>query len=99
MADERVEKLADVPTLKEQGIDLSFGTWRGIAVPKETPDEIVKVLEESFATTIQSEEFKATLEKLNLGYRYENGEGFLNLVKSQDELFTELIPAIGLGPQ
>ena len=99
MADERVEKLADVPTLKEQGVDLSFGTWRGLAVPKETPDDVVKVLEETFATTIQSEEFKATLEKLNLGYRYENGEGFLNLIKTQDEIFTELIPAIGLSPQ
>lgn len=99
MADERVENLSDVPTLKEQGIDLSFGTFRGVAVPKDTPDEIVKVLEESFATTIQSEEFKATLDKLNLGYRYENGEGFLDLVEAQDALFTELIPAIGLAAQ
>ncbi|MCG7345526.1 tripartite tricarboxylate transporter substrate binding protein [Sporosarcina sp. ACRSL] len=99
MADERVEKLSDVPTLKEQGVDLSIGTWRGIAVPKDTPDDVVKVLEDSFATTIQSEEFKATLEKLNLGHRYENGEGFLNLVKEQDALFAELIPAIGLSPQ
>ena len=68
-------------------------------MPKDTPDDVVKVLEETFATTIQSEEFKATLEKLNLGHRYENGEGFLNLIKTQDEIFTELIPAIGLSPQ
>ena len=58
---------------------------RGVAVPKDTPDDIVKVLEEKFATTIQSEEFKATLEKLNLGHRYENGEGFLDIVKTQDD--------------
>ena len=95
----REEKLSDVPTLKEQGIDLSFGTFRGVAVPKDTPDDIVKVLEESFATTIQSEEFKETLDKLKLGYRYENEEGFLDLIEAQDALFTELVPAIGLSPQ
>lgn len=99
MADEKVEKLPDVPTLKESGVDLSIGTWRGLAVPKDTPDDVVKVLEDSFATTIQSEEFKSTLDKLNLGYRYENSEGFLNLIKEQDALFAELIPAIGLAPQ
>ncbi|WP_428909964.1 tripartite tricarboxylate transporter substrate binding protein [Niallia sp. Krafla_26] len=99
MADEKVEKLPEVPTLKERGIDLSIGTWRGLAVPKDTPEDVVKVLEDSFATTIESEKFKGVLNNLNLGYRYENGEGFSNLIKEQDALFAELIPAIGLAPQ
>ncbi len=99
MADERVDKLPDVPTLKESGVDLSIGTWRGLAVPKDTPDDIVKVLEDSFGKTAQSEEFQSALEKLNLGYHYENGEGFLNKIKEQDALFGELIPEIGLAPQ
>ncbi|MET3698578.1 tripartite-type tricarboxylate transporter receptor subunit TctC [Bacillus oleivorans] len=97
MADERVESLPDVPTLKESGIDLSIGTWRGLAVPKDTPEDVVKTLEESFGETAQSEEFKATLDTLGLGYRYENAEGFTNLLKEQDALFAELIPSLDLN--
>ncbi|WP_243355200.1 tripartite tricarboxylate transporter substrate binding protein [Bacillus litorisediminis] len=97
MADERVESLPDVPTLKESGIDLSIGTWRGLAVPKDTPEDVVKTLEESFGETAQSEEFKATLDQLGLGYRYENAEGFTNLLKEQDALFAELIPSLDLN--
>ena len=34
----------DVPTFKELGIDLRDGTYRGIAVPKSTPEDIRKKL-------------------------------------------------------
>ncbi|WP_075618830.1 tripartite tricarboxylate transporter substrate binding protein [Paenisporosarcina indica] len=97
MAEERVESLPEVPTLKERGIDLSIGTWRGLAVPKDTPADVVEKLEESFGETVQSEEFKATLDKLKLGYRYENGEGFTTLLEEQDKLFGDLIPSLNLN--
>ena len=97
MAEERVESLPDVPTLKEVGIDLSIGTWRGLAVPKETPKEVVAKLEESFGETAQSDEFKATLDTLGLGYRYEDAEGFSALMEEQDQLFGELIPSLNLN--
>lgn len=96
MADERVESLPDVPTLKESGIDLSIGTWRGLAVPKDTPDEVVKQLEDAFGKTAQKDEFKATLEKLNYGFRYENEAGFQKLIEEQDALFADLIPSLEL---
>ncbi|MGY5344698.1 tripartite tricarboxylate transporter substrate-binding protein [Paenibacillus glucanolyticus] len=97
MAEERVESLPDVPTLKESGIDLSIGTWRGLAVPKDTPDDVVKILEESFGKTAQSDEFKEQIKKMNLGYRYENGEGFTKLLEEQDQLFANLIPSLKLN--
>lgn len=39
-ADERVKAFPDVPTFKELGIDLIGGAYRGVAVPKSTPEEI-----------------------------------------------------------
>ena len=39
---ERNPEIPDVPTLREQGIDLVGGTDRGIVVPKGTPNEIVE---------------------------------------------------------
>ncbi|GAE07074.1 tricarboxylate transport protein TctC [Paenibacillus sp. JCM 10914] len=97
MADERVESLPEVPTLKESGIELSIGTWRGLAVPKDTPEEVAAILEESFGKTIQSDKFKEQIQKMNLGYRYENGEGFMNLMEGQDQLFAELVPTLKLN--
>ena len=36
--------MPDVPTLKEKGVDLSIGTWRGLIVSQKTPQDVVDVL-------------------------------------------------------
>ncbi len=38
-ADERSDQLPDLPTLKEQGLDLVYSLKRGIVVPKGTPND------------------------------------------------------------
>ncbi len=50
-SEERVPALPDVPTFKEQGYDIVGGAYRGVAVPKGTPDEVVNKLEQAFAET------------------------------------------------
>lgn len=37
--DERLEAFPDVPTFKELGLDMVGGAYRGVAVPKDTPEE------------------------------------------------------------
>lgn len=44
MSEERIQYIPDVPTLKEQGIDVVTGTWRGIGAPKDTPDAVIEKL-------------------------------------------------------
>ncbi|PRY72211.1 Bug family tripartite tricarboxylate transporter substrate binding protein [Halomonas ventosae] len=48
-SEERVKALPDAPTFKEQGYDIVGGAYRGVAVPKGTPDEVVETLEAAFA--------------------------------------------------
>lgn len=48
-SEERVKALPDAPTFKEQGYDIVGGAYRGVAVPKDTPDEVVERLEDAFA--------------------------------------------------
>jgi tripartite-type tricarboxylate transporter receptor subunit TctC len=50
-SEERVPALPDVPTFKELGYDIVGGAYRGVAVPKDTPDDIVNKLEKAFAET------------------------------------------------
>jgi tripartite-type tricarboxylate transporter receptor subunit TctC len=49
--EKRLEVLPDVPTFKELGYDIVGGAYRGVAVPKGTPPEIVKKLTDAFVET------------------------------------------------
>src|SRR3954469_21256942 len=59
--------LPEVPTAKEQGIDVSLEAWRGIAVPRGTPRNIVSAIEKSIKASVESPEFTKGSE--NLGVR------------------------------
>ena len=41
MAEQRLTLFPDVPTLRELGYDWSIGGWRGLALPRGTPPEVV----------------------------------------------------------
>ncbi len=97
MADERIDLLPEVPTLKEKGIDLTIGTWRGLAVPSETPEKVVNKLEKTFSKTAKSDKFKNSVKELGLGYRFLNAGEFKKQLDKQDELFAELIPSLNLN--
>ena len=56
--EQRLPSLPDVPTLKESGIDLTMSLWRGVAVPKGTPDAVINRLERAFIGAALSAEFR-----------------------------------------
>ena len=62
--EERFQALPDVPTFMEEGLDMTAGIDRGVAVPPETPDEIVVALQEAFAEVSANEQFVAEMEEL-----------------------------------
>lgn len=41
---QRNPALPEVPTLREQGLDMTVGSWQGLFVPKNTPQPIVNLL-------------------------------------------------------
>lgn len=56
-SEERLDSYPDVPTLKECGYDVVYGSWRALAAPKGTPAEVVDKLEEIFYEATQTQEF------------------------------------------
>ncbi|MFB5195925.1 tripartite tricarboxylate transporter substrate binding protein [Neobacillus sp. KR4-4] len=96
MADEPLESYKDVPTLKEKNIDLSIGTWRGIAVPKDTPQEVVDTLKEATSKAVEEQAFKDVLAKMNLGLKYQDDSAFAALIKDDSSRFKELIEKLNL---
>ena len=57
-------RLVGVPTLTEQGIDLSFGVDRGILAPANTPPETVEKLMERFRKASEDPDLEGRLGKI-----------------------------------
>jgi tripartite-type tricarboxylate transporter receptor subunit TctC len=60
--EKRHPKFPDVPTFREAGIELVSGAYRGIAVPKSTPEPVRKKLAEMIAEINKDPEFIKKME-------------------------------------
>ncbi|WP_086981760.1 tripartite tricarboxylate transporter substrate binding protein [Vibrio aphrogenes] len=91
MSNERIEYIPDVPTLKEQGVDVVTGTWRGIGAPKDTPDAIIDTLGKAFDQAMASEEFKNFMAKGAMTIHNMDAATFTQFVKDDTKTLGELI--------
>jgi putative tricarboxylic transport membrane protein len=78
-SDERLPGI-DVPTLKEQGIDVSLVNWRGLFAPPQIRDADKAALSEAVAKMVESPAWQETLKT----------RGWLNLYLPADEFATFL---------
>lgn len=96
MADERLEKFPEVPTLKENGIDLSIATWRGLVVPNKTPDDVKQVLGDVAKKVASNPDFTQTLEKMNLTPAYLDADAFRVQIEQDNRFFAETMGKLGM---
>lgn len=96
MADKRAELFPDVPTLKEMGINWSVGAWWGVSAPKETPAEIVALLEKSVENVAASQPFKEFMQKNGFTISYLNASQFQAFLVEDDESKGKLLKEAGI---
>lgn len=65
MSEERHFMAPDVPTFKEQGVDLVAGDWRALFLPNGVPDDRRAFLETLFLETLSDPDFQAAAERLS----------------------------------
>ncbi len=94
MAEARNPNYSSVPTLKEQGIDWSYGTWRGFCVPLKTPDAVVQTLAKATQEVVQSKEFTDFMTKNGFGIKIRVGKDFGDFMQQQ---FDGLADIFNLG--
>ncbi len=87
----RHPKYPDVPTMKELGYNVGTTVWRGIQVPKGTPDAIVQKLHDAFKKAYESESFKKTMTNLGLGMEYRSPEEFGKMIEQSFNTFGSLV--------
>lgn len=98
MADTRSDIIPDVPTFGEAGLEINpTGTWRGLTVPKDTPDEVVAKLEEGFMKAAEDEDFAEFMKTNGLGIELKDSGEFEEYMKQNEEDFGEIIGDLGLN--
>jgi tripartite-type tricarboxylate transporter receptor subunit TctC len=88
--------LGDVPTAREQGIDVSLEAWRGIAVPHGTPPAVIAQLEGAIRATVAASEFQQAAERLGVRPAYLPAAQFAELIAREDAAIARLMQAIGM---
>lgn len=94
--DERLPLFPDVPTFKEKGIDMVGGAYRGVAVPKSTPEPIRQKLSELIGEVNSTDKFKKEMDDRGfvlLKVPYEEVDAFM---KKRTEEYTALAKQAGL---
>lgn len=61
---------AEVPTCKEQGVDMVFNIWFDISAPKEIPSDVKNKLADSLMNMISDPEFKKSVDNMGLQLNY-----------------------------
>jgi putative tricarboxylic transport membrane protein len=92
------ERLPDVsiPTLKEQGIDVSFFNWRGLMAPPGIRDADLKVLADAVAKMVASPAWKETVAKRQWTDLYQPAPEFAAFIKDDRAKMEGILTDLGL---
>jgi tripartite-type tricarboxylate transporter receptor subunit TctC len=86
----------DVPTARELGIDVALDAWRGIAVPRGTPQPVIAILEKAIREAVDSPDFAAASEKLYARPGFLPAAQFGKLIAAEDAYLARIMEQIGL---
>lgn len=94
-SEERVPGV-DIPTLKEQGIDVTLANWRGISAPPGISDEQRQAYLDMVDKMVKSDAWKAELERNSWADQYLAGDDFVAFVASEGERTKAVLTSLGL---
>jgi putative tricarboxylic transport membrane protein len=95
-SDKRLHGAPDVPTLKEQGVDVTYVQNRGLVAPADIPADARKTLEEAFAKYMKTDIFKKYLEDNMLSPAWMDGETFGKWLEKENARYAVIIKDMGL---
>jgi tripartite-type tricarboxylate transporter receptor subunit TctC len=98
-SDQRMPAYPQVPTLKEQGIDLAVNLWTGLFAPAGTPAPIVKRLEEEVARIMRLPETQERLAKLDIRPIGGTAADLGRTLAQEIELWQQVAKANNIKPQ
>ena len=95
-SEKRNRVLPDVPTFKEEGFDIVMAAIKGIAVPQNTPEEIVQALHDGFKKCLSDPEFVSFMEKTGEPITYRDSKDYGAYLQNMYKFSGEVIESLGL---
>ena len=86
----------DMPTLREQGADVTFSNWRGVAAPPKLTAEQRQAYLALIDKVVKTKTWKAELEKNAWVDSYLAGDAFTQYIVDETKRVTALLTTLGL---
>lgn len=96
MSTQRIKGFEKVATLKERNIDVVVGNWRGLAVAKSTPPEVVSVLREAASKIAREQSLLDAMDRLRMGSLYADGDTFRTLMAKDHAYYRDMIARLNI---
>jgi putative tricarboxylic transport membrane protein len=87
----------DVPTLREQGVDVEFENWRSVVAPPGIGVRERQRLEAVIAAMVASPEWRASLERYRWLDRYLSGDAFARFVEREESRVRTTLQQLDTG--
>lgn len=92
--DERLPEYPDVPTLKEKGYDITYGSYRSLVGPKGMPQEIVDFYNNAFKQTMEDPENVKKSKNAGLTVNYMGPDDLKTFIHSQFDFANKTLPGL-----
>jgi tripartite-type tricarboxylate transporter receptor subunit TctC len=97
-SEKRLEgELADIPTWREQGVDLVYPMWRGVMGPGGMTPEQIAYWDDALSKMVEHESWKDAMNKQNMDIYYMNSQDFKAFLEKSTQEVAELLKTVGLA--
>lgn len=90
MGEERSSLYPDVPTLVEEGVDVTYSVWRGYVTNADTPPAVVAEMSARLEAAATSQANQEAMTTAGFETTWIGAEEFQQLIEDEDELIREL---------
>ncbi|WP_250031159.1 Bug family tripartite tricarboxylate transporter substrate binding protein [Paractinoplanes maris] len=94
---QRLPSLPDVPTLKEQGVDVELANWRGVVAPPGITAEDERQLEDLLVGMTRTEAWRETLQRRGWLDATLTGAQFERYIADERRTVTDVLKKMGLA--
>ncbi|WP_303873051.1 tripartite tricarboxylate transporter substrate binding protein [Tepidanaerobacter acetatoxydans] len=95
--EERLEDFPDVPTMREKGYDVLFGSARALVGPKGIPQEIADKLHDSFKKALESPSHIEKAKNADLPIKYMSPQELMDYIEKEEAYLKEIVPQLDLN--
>lgn len=95
-ADDRAKQLPDMPTLKEEGVDMVFALQRGIVAPKGTPKEVVEMWTKLFKAAAENKDLLKQMDAKGTAVAYSGPKEYSEWINKTYADYEKVAVKIGM---